>query len=483
MILNRKFLPVSLHPFIIAAFSAALFLPIIGRGFMQDDFDHLYSVAHYSLLSGLTHIQGGAFYAPVAWLSYRIDWNLWGYNPFPFAVTNLILHLANIVAVYYLANRLWQSNVAARWAAIGYSLLYPANVSAVMFAGTRAHLLVTLFYLLSMLSAAWFARAGKLAAAVLTVAFAALAIFSKESGVMIPIAIALVLLHQKRWESWRSPEIRTVLGLFAAIFIVMFAYFILRSHSGAVRITFGCTGYAYCLDPAQLLGHIYRYVWRTFGLLTVLALAIAAARRMLGYHPRLDSLNRYDLILSIVLFAVTVAPILLVNYSTGIYTYLPGISAALLLGATARSLQESALQKPALFAPAAFAPILLIVGGYYTSMATDSYEWMRMQKTNTLVLNQIMEQHTSVEPSTTFILRYAQDDNSNKFPHGLNYGFPYALRFLYSDPTLNGRIVRNDEICRECDNPSVIQMEYTIGSNGVPQVIRAITRSERNPSP
>jgi hypothetical protein len=478
-----KFISVRLHPLIIAAFSAALFLPIIGRGFMQDDFDHLYSVAHYSLLSGLTHIQGGAFYAPVAWLSYRIDWDLWGYNPFGFAVANLILHLANIVAVYYLANRLWQSKIAALWAAIGYSLLYPANVSAVMFSGTRAHLLVTLFYLLSMLTASWFVKTDsrKLLAALLTVAFAALAVFSKESGVMAPIAIALVLFHQKRAEKWQPQEIRAILGLFAAIFAVLFAYFILRSYSGAIPIKFSCTGYGYCLDLTQLLKHTYRYAWRTFGLLTVLALAIAASRYLLGCRPRLNLLNRYDLILASVLFAVTVAPILLVNYSTGIYTYLPGISAALLLGATARSLHESALKKPSLFAPAALAPILLVVIGYYTSMAKDSYEWMTMERTNTLVLNQIMEQHTSVQPSTTFILRYTQDDNNNKFPHGLNYGFPYALRFLYSDPTLNGMIIRNDEPCQECNNPSAIQMEYTIGSNGSPQVNRIITRSEQAP--
>jgi hypothetical protein len=483
MMMNRRFFSVRFHPFIIAAFSAALFLPIIGRGFMQDDFDHLYSVAHYSLLSGLTHIQGGAFYAPVAWLSYRIEWDLWGYDPFPFAVTNLILHLANIVAVYYLANGLWQSSIAARWAAIGYSLLYPANVSAVMFSGTRAHLLATLFYLLSMLTASWFVKTDsrKLLAAALTVAFAALAIFSKESGVMAPIAIALVLYHQKRGERWRPREIRAILGLFAAIFAVLCAYFILRSFSGAIPIRFSCTGYGYCLDLAQFLKHIYRYTWRTFGLLTVVGLAIAASRYLLGYRPRLNSLNKHDLILSSVLFAVTVAPILLVNYSTGIYTYLPGISAALLLGATARSLHESALKRPSLLAPAAFVPVILIVAGYSISMAKDSYEWMTMEKTNMLVLNQIIEQHPSVKPSTTFILRYAQDDNNNKFPHGLNYGFPYALRFLYSDPTLNGMIIRYDEPCQECNNPSAIQLAYTIGSNGSPQVDRIITRSEQAP--
>jgi hypothetical protein len=471
---------VKFHPFIVAAFSAALFLPITGRGFMQDDFDHLYSVAHYSLLSGLTSIQGGAFYAPVAWLSYRFDWNLWGYDPFAFAVTNLILHLANIVAVYYLARSLWDSHIAALWAAIGYSLLYPANVSAVMFSGTRAHLLVTLFYLLSMLAASWFVKTDihKLPAAALTVGFAALAIFSKESGVMVIIAVALVLLHQKRAEKWRPRESRATLGLFAAITAVLCAYFFLRANSGAVGVTFSCTGYGYCLDLGQLLRHFYRYAWRTFGLLAVLALAIALSRFMLGCRPRLDKLTRYDLILASVLFVVTLAPILLVNYSTGIYTYLPGISAALLLGAIARSLQETAWKKPSLFAPAAFVPIILIVTGYFISMAKDSYEWMKMEKTNMLVLSQIMEQHVRVKPSTTFILRYARDDNNNKFPHGLDYGFPYAIRFLYSDPTLNGIIIRNNEPCQKCNSNSAIQMEYTVESNGSPRII---TRSEPTP--
>src|SRR5882672_3617283 len=107
----------------VAGLSAALFLPVMGRGFIHDDFVHLYSVACGSLWQGLTRANGGPFYTPVAWLTFKVDWILWGKNPFMMAAGNLLLHIANITLLYAFALKLWRSQIAARWAALGFALL------------------------------------------------------------------------------------------------------------------------------------------------------------------------------------------------------------------------------------------------------------------------------------------------------------------------------------------------------------------------
>src|SRR5262245_32998536 len=123
------------YPLLIAALNAALFAPMMGHGFVHDDFAPLFSVAYYPFWRGAMSVNAGPSYAPFACLSYKLDWMLWGWNPFAFAAGNLLVHTANILLIYALAQKLWRSDSAGRWAAVGYAVLFPANVSAVMFTG------------------------------------------------------------------------------------------------------------------------------------------------------------------------------------------------------------------------------------------------------------------------------------------------------------------------------------------------------------
>ena len=75
-------------------------------------------------------------------------------------------------------------------------------------------------------------------------------------------------------------------------------------------------------------------------MLGIMASAIALSQIIRGRRPRLDSLTMNDALLSASLFAATIAPFILLRGRSGIYTYLPGIAAALLLGAMARAFTE-----------------------------------------------------------------------------------------------------------------------------------------------
>jgi hypothetical protein len=459
---------------IIAGLSALLFLPVMGHGFVHDDFHHLYSAAYHSIRHGLTRANEGMFYAPIAWLTHRIDWMLWGPKPFLSATTNLLLHIVNVALLYTFVLRLWRSEIAARWSALGFALLYPANTWAIMWISTRAHLIVTLFYLAALLATLWLSRtkSHRRLAALAIVIFATLAIFSKESGVTIPAAIALVLCYIKRSENQNSLPLTVIVGVFAAQFAVLGGYAILRAQSGAIPMTFsGKVWYSYTPSLNILFENLIRYGWRTYGLLLIIAIAIALSQiiRGLRLHPRILTIN--DALFSLILFAITIAPFIFLRARSGMYTYLPGTAAALLLGATANSLYKLPVNRPVRFKILSLSPILLVIAILGVLTVIHCLKWMRMAEVNTSVLNQIAAQQVKAEPGSSFILTYSEVDKAHGFPDSFGLGFPDALRVLYSNPGLNGSIVHDgDQYTIDLKLP-VTYFSYSLDKNGEPQVL------------
>ncbi|MGH9769974.1 MAG: hypothetical protein ACREAB_21320 [Blastocatellia bacterium] len=203
---------------------------------------------------------------------------------------------------------------------------------------------------------------------------------------------------------------------------------------------------------------------------------MAVSQIVRGHRPRLDSFTMNNALLSVMLFATTIAPFILLRGRSGIYTYLPGIAAALLLGATARAFYEAPLKTPDRFIHLrrfkllSAAPILLVIAVYSLLTVIHSLRWMRMAEVNTLVLTQIAEQGIKPQPNTLFILTYSKADNARGFPDGMSHGFSCALRMLYANPTLNGLIARQGASDHTSPQGPVIRLAYTRGSDGAPRV-------------
>jgi hypothetical protein len=516
----------------IVGLSAALFLPIMGRGFIHDDFVHLYSAAYHPLRRGLAYANGGPFYTPITWLTFKLDWVLWGKNSFLMALGNLLLHIANITLLYAFALKLWRSREAARWTALGFALLFPANTWAVMWISTRAHLLVTFFYLATMLATLWLSRAErhKKLAVLTIVLFASLAAFSKESGVTAPVAVALTLIYVRRSQCGKILPLATVMGLFGLLIAVLAAYTLMRERSGAIPITFAANDwYSYATSLSVLFENIFRYGWRTYGLLGIMASAIALSQIIRGRRPRLDLLTMNDALLSVSLFVAAIAPFILLRGRSGIYTYLPGIAAALLFGAMARAFTDGrgdeaplsvllslSPRRPVAPAPSpslgpsaprplgllerfanqcrgrhvglplpyarlqtalVMAPVLLVIALYSLFTVVHSLRWMRMAEINTFVLNQTAERVIRPEPNTLFILTYSEADNVNGFPDSLTNGFSCALRVLYADTTLSGSIGRQGESRYMDGQSAVIHLDYIHSGDGAPRLVRGSDES------
>jgi protein O-mannosyl-transferase len=103
-------------------------------------------------------------YVPVTWMTFGIDYLLWGLNPAGYHLTNMLLHSANAAALYVVVWRLLNAAIppareddpltwrlGAALAALLFAL-HPLRVESVAWATERRDVLSGLFYLLAILA-------------------------------------------------------------------------------------------------------------------------------------------------------------------------------------------------------------------------------------------------------------------------------------------------------------------------------------------
>ena len=456
---------VKLHLLLLIGFNVALFVPMIGHGFVLDDFVLLATLAFHPFSFGLTHAHG-AFYTPLTWIWYKTDWSLWGMNAFPFALGDFVVYVANTLLLYRLALTLYQDESAAGWTALGFTLLFSANTWAAMWIATRAHVLVAFFYLAALNTTLWFTRTNRyrFLAAVCLFLLTAAAIFSKEDGITVVAAVAIVIFFEKQLT---RPG---CLLLLTSFLFLLGVYFWLRAGSGAEAIDFNAKrNYAYDLSFDVLFENLGFNIMRTYGCLGLIGTAIAFSCYLQTRSLDLSFFSLRDALLSIALFLVAIAPFLLLRVKLGIYMYLAGACAALLLGAFMRALNASRRTiKQTRQSFAAAIPVVFIVVMLAARVWSHSYRWMKMADTSTAILSQIKAQVPTVRLPAAIVLRYSKVDKVHRFPD--NFGtwtFPSAMQLLYRTPALKGFLVQDAEMVPIPDRASAIYFSYVVDAKPV----------------
>lgn len=96
----------------------------------------------------------------MAWLSYAVDYLLWGMKPVGFHLTSLLLHSANAALFFLVCRKLYKKSmpqtsgaleIAALFAALFFAL-HPLRVEPLAWASARRDLLAGLFFLAALLS-------------------------------------------------------------------------------------------------------------------------------------------------------------------------------------------------------------------------------------------------------------------------------------------------------------------------------------------
>jgi tetratricopeptide (TPR) repeat protein len=130
-------------------------------------------------------------YHPLTMLSYAIDLET-SFSPKPFHRTNLLLHILNTLLVYVLLRYLKLTHWVALLSAVFFAL-HPHRVESVAWISDRKDLLMTVFYLLSLITFIHYTTISSYSSLLLSFIFFVAACLSKATAVTLPLVCLLYL--------------------------------------------------------------------------------------------------------------------------------------------------------------------------------------------------------------------------------------------------------------------------------------------------
>src|SRR5213594_2319330 len=275
-----------LVPALIAVVTFATFLPALHNQFVNwDDDKNFLENPHYRGLGWTqltwmwtTHL---GHYIPLTWMTFGLDYLLWGMNPVGYHLTSLLLHAANAVVFFFVVRRILtlallgaSERGLALAASAGFAALvfaiHPLRVESVAWATERRDVLSGLFYLLTILVYLRASERGERGRGWYwgAVALCACALLSKSMVVNLPVVLLILDVYPLRrlggslgW--WSEPARRVyvekipfVLLAAAASAIALMAQFSIHTVTSLAQLSV----------PGRLAVSVYGlsfYLWKT----------------------------------------------------------------------------------------------------------------------------------------------------------------------------------------------------------------------------
>jgi protein O-mannosyl-transferase len=276
-------------PVAVAIVTFVAFIPALSADFVawDDDRNFLGNPSYRGLGPAQLHWMWNTFhmghYVPLTWMTLGLDYAIWGMNPTGYHLTNLLLHVANAVLLYFVARRLFVAggltseaegrasiDLAAVVAVLFFSI-HPLRVESVAWVTERRDVLSELFFLLAILA---YLRAVEREPRATTWYWSSVALFlcallSKATSITLPLVLAILNVYPLRRmrDGWRSTTSRRV-------YLELLPYLVLSAI--AVPITL-----AALTQPAQLgfaaklavsLYSLAFYLWKTIAPMNLAAL-------------------------------------------------------------------------------------------------------------------------------------------------------------------------------------------------------------------
>ena len=257
-------------PYVLVAVLVTLvYLPTFSGDFILDDNslikNNIYVKTLHSPISYLAQEDGvtdecsdgdyhTGYYRPLINLTYSLDYGLWGFNAPGFRTTNLILHIFCCFVLFHFLQFLINDRYAALWATLIFAL-HPVNTEAVSWIGSRDNILAAFFSISSLLFYMKGWEGGSRLSRMASVLTFALAILSKEMGLMV---LPLYFLYQRLLSRTRRNVTKELLSYLPFI-IVALCYFLLRkavtsSFSSPLQVVYFWK--SVCLAPYVILWNL-----------------------------------------------------------------------------------------------------------------------------------------------------------------------------------------------------------------------------------
>ena len=129
---------------------------------------------------------------PLTLLTFAIEYKFFGLNPFSYHLINLVLHLSNVILVFYFikqfSGKVWVAAITTIFFAV-----HPMQVEAVAWVVERKTLLYTLFFLLSLISySKYLLNINKKSYLICSFIWFFLSLMSKPTAISLPLVILLI---------------------------------------------------------------------------------------------------------------------------------------------------------------------------------------------------------------------------------------------------------------------------------------------------
>ncbi len=170
--------------------------------------------------------QGATFYRPLQTLTFMVDAHFFFKQGSVFYFTNILIHGLTGCALFYLLGQLRKNSNAAAFFLTLLFLAAPLFVHAVAWAPSRGDLLIGLFGVLTMIFFLRFIRSGNWLFGALTALMFALALFSKETAIVLPVIMVIFYFmpEQERKITYRHSLVLSALMALVAVSIFIFAH-------------------------------------------------------------------------------------------------------------------------------------------------------------------------------------------------------------------------------------------------------------------
>jgi tetratricopeptide (TPR) repeat protein len=179
--------------------------PVWHAGFIWDDDDHLTANPAMTAPHGLRMIWSSlavSRYYPLTLTTFWAERQLWGLNPLPFHLVNVVLHGINGILVYFVLRRL---RIPAAWLAAMLWTLHPVNVESVAWITELKNTQSGVFFFCALLCFLQFEAHERRRWYALALLCGAAALLSKPSTVVLPLVLLLCAWWERR--GWRRTDL------------------------------------------------------------------------------------------------------------------------------------------------------------------------------------------------------------------------------------------------------------------------------------
>jgi tetratricopeptide (TPR) repeat protein len=199
---------------LLSSFTFSLYFPALHNPFSNyDDADYVVENAnvHQGLILptlrwALTSTEHANWH-PLTWISHAADWQLFGADATGHHLTSLLLHIANVVLLFFFLDRVTRARLRSLAVAALFAV-HPLNVESVVWVAERKNVLCMLFFLLTLFAYSSYARRPTVGRYLLVALGLALGLAAKPMLVTVPFVLLLLdFWPLQRIQGWTQPSL------------------------------------------------------------------------------------------------------------------------------------------------------------------------------------------------------------------------------------------------------------------------------------